>query len=299
MTNERGSFGIIPEFGINLGQLSQYDGYFQGEKGQRLKNLVIWAANEVGINPGLLASSLVSEIDPSNYLRRDSVASLVIGTDHYWSKRNDIESKVPAAKNVGWNRLMGPQIVEVDKKGTKAELIYFRSGKDALLAHAVYLKHGEIRLRETAKKAGGNFDSLPAETRFVLTRIAFNAGHGRAFRNLNEALKGKDILIRRVSRWGPQRAATVHSAQAIHLSETVFRVPAHPRRSPLRGAIRQRVRSTNTRDNLERKRQEHWQKQRQLAEKMRRQLEQQRRLQQQWQRQQQQQRQLQQIRRFR
>jgi hypothetical protein len=113
--------------------------------------------------------------------------------------------------------------------------VQFNSGRDALLASAVYLKHGDVVLRDAAKAVGSDFDKLPVEVRFTLIRRAFNAGHGRAREELAKTLGGTDILVRdpkiectasNRTRTIGRRCATIRAAQAIHLSEKLFGVPA-------------------------------------------------------------------------
>jgi hypothetical protein len=93
----------------------------------------------------------------------------------------------------------------------------------------VYFKHGEEILRQTARAAGKDWDTLPVDVRFMLSRLAFNAGLGRAKSELVETLKGVDRLARNPKeackgRTHARRCATLHGAQGVHLSEKVFGV---------------------------------------------------------------------------
>ena len=107
------------------------------------------------------------------------------------------------------------------------DTVYFKTGKDAALASGVYLKHGEEVLHQAANAVGKDFDSIPLQTRLCLLRLAFNAGQGRAKKNLLEYLqKAIPVLILRpVAKAGPQRKATWRTAQAIHLAEVFFNKP--------------------------------------------------------------------------
>jgi hypothetical protein len=125
--------------------------------------------------------------------------------------------------------------------------------QDAVLASAVYLKFAELQVRDTFAGMGGSFDRLPVEDQFALTRYTMNAGAGamrqRALEFLGMAQKkdgtfsqknaGKAFLQYKPgaltpSKTGdgpemfnahhPQRAATAHAAQAMHLSQRVFGV---------------------------------------------------------------------------
>ena len=92
---------------------------------------------------------------------------------------------------------------------------------------------------------GGSFERLPVEYQFGLTRYGMNAGHGAMRKRVAELLgmtkkdgswvanrKGKDFLqykpwklklgVEQFSAERPQRAATAHTAQAIHISQKIF-----------------------------------------------------------------------------
>jgi subtilisin family serine protease len=212
-----------PDLGVTQRQLVAYDVAFRGKIGVSFKRLVEWAAGEVEINPGLLGVNLIAETRRGNYLSRLPVSSFVIGTDDFYDKRKDIAAKVSAYQQVKWNPRS--RTTDINEKGRRVVSIQFDSGRDAALASAVNLKHGEVVLGEAAREEGADLDQLMIEVRFALVRLAFNAGLGRARKNLREALNGEDILVRRPPKEaGPQRRATVHAARAIHLSETVFGV---------------------------------------------------------------------------
>ncbi len=220
---ETGQFVGRQDLGVSSKQAAAYDWAFRGSDGERLREVTAWAAGEVDLNPGLLADTLIAETRRSSYLTRREVSSFEIGTDDFYIKRQDIERKVPAYANVRWD----PRRVvdNVNETGRTVKSVRFASGRDATLASAAYLKHGEVVLREAAQAAHGDFNALSVETRYALVRLAFNAGHGRAKTNLTEALSGKDILIRKPpKKAGPQRRATIHVARAMRLSGHVFGV---------------------------------------------------------------------------
>jgi hypothetical protein len=185
--------------------------------------MVLDVANKVDVNPGLLAVNLIAETTYTNYLSPARVSSFVIGTDDYFDKLSDIQNKVPQESDVNWDRTQTP-VIDTNETGRDVKTIIFDSGPDGLLASAVYLKHGEVVLREFAASLGDNFDQFPVEVRFALTRLAFNAGHGRARRNMEEFItEGKDVLVRKAtSPPGPQRKATIRAAQAIHISKDIL-----------------------------------------------------------------------------
>ena len=213
-----------PDLGVSAKQVTAYDWAFRTKKGKKFKELVEWATDEIDINPGLLGVNLIAETRRRDYFARSKVSSFLVGTDDFYDKRHDISRKVPAYSKIGWDKNQKP-VVDINEAGRKVNTIYFDSGRDALLASAVYLKHGEVVLQQEAHKVGKDFDTLPVETRFALIRLAFNAGHGRAKKNLRQALEGKEMLIRkRKAGAGPQRKATIHAARAMHLSEFIFGV---------------------------------------------------------------------------
>jgi hypothetical protein len=204
---------------------------FRGTAETKFKKAIEWAAKEVDINPGLLAANLIAERVRSTYLSGKPVDSFVVGVDDFHEKRHDIARKVPAYAKVKWNkRTLSKDINEQKREVTT---IPFRSGPHALLASAVYLKHGEVVLRAAASAASADFDNLPVETRFFLVRRAFNAAHRRAKEELAKILVGKDLLVRdpkvkcraknRTKTIG-RRCATIRTAQALHLSTEIFGV---------------------------------------------------------------------------
>jgi hypothetical protein len=204
--------------------LTEYDSAFQGTLGQQLKELVSWAANEVDLNSGLVAVNAAVEVDRPKevYLRAGPVSSFEIGVDDYYDKRVDIARKVPAHSNVRWD----PSRVEVNinEQGREVRTVWFATGRDALLASAVYLKHGEVVLSTAATNSGNDTSLLPVLVRYMLIRLAFNAGHAAALKYLQSALAGENILVWGPRRTGPRWSATLHAAQALHVSEAIFGV---------------------------------------------------------------------------
>jgi hypothetical protein len=184
-------------------------------------------AEKYDINPGLLATVAITETPSGTtepYLRGGAVSSFDIGVDDFYDKQSSIRKSVPAASEIPtFTSAMTHE--DLNEKGRPVRSVTFRSGAEALSAVAAYLKHGENAIRERAGTAGKDFDALSTDTQFALTRIAYHGGIGKASSVLAQALTGKDILIRHEAQWGPQRAATVRTAQAEHLSQKVFGVP--------------------------------------------------------------------------
>ena len=208
-------------------EVADHDRFFWGNSGKRLKELVEDAAKEVDLNPGLLGAIMMAETRrPQSYLSSEKVSSYHIGTDDFYEGRTAIAARVPAYAKVKWDKNQTPFIHHNDAR-TPREVkdILFDSGPDAVLATAVYVKFREVRLREVAAELKGDFDHLPLETRFALTRMAMAAGTAGVTPLLRDALAGKDILIRKaipVEIYQTQRNATVRTAQAIHLSDWIF-----------------------------------------------------------------------------
>jgi hypothetical protein len=202
--------------------------------GKRFKQCIEWAAREVNLNPGLLASTLFAETEEKyiykNYLMKSKVSSYDIGVDDFFDLKHVLAKSVGAYSKVGWDKKQTVEVHPNDAQTKKRNVktIEFNSGQDALLATAVYLKYGEVYLCEKAKEANGNFDDLPIETRFALIRIAMSAGRAGAAKRLNRAMSGEDILVRN---WKPpkeyntDRNATIRAAEALHLSDWIFGIP--------------------------------------------------------------------------
>lgn len=211
-------------------EATSYDKHFRSQRGQRFKALIEQAANDVNLNPGLLAATLLAETGSRNsYLTSSKVSSYHIGVDDFYDRRSALAARVPAYSRVRWDKHQVPEVHNNDAKKPRAvRTIWFDLGPAALLASAVYLKYGEVRLQEEAVKLGGDFNGLALEPRWALTRIAFNAGVGGARKRLARALRGEDILVRkdvRVKAYQTDRNATVRVAQAMHLSAWVFAIP--------------------------------------------------------------------------
>lgn len=241
--------------------VAERDPQLSGEKGGKFKDVVAWAAKEVDMDPGFLAAALLAEVgSASPYLSPGEVRSFFTGTDDFLEQRTQLSANVPAFAQVHFDERK--KTTNINEHGRKITTIPYKTGRDAALATAVYLKYGEIKLRRAAEKNGGDFDTLPVATRFVLVRIAMAAGHGGISLNgdlirfkkksdklvrvkpgetggilvgvassLNRVLKGEDILVRN---WEPRkdptkdshithRNATILASQAMHLGDWFFR----------------------------------------------------------------------------
>ena len=212
-------------FSVSTKVITSYNWAFQRSWSDRFKELVEWAAAQVNLNPGLVAANFIAETKVTDYLG-GTISSFVVGTDDFYDKRADLEKKVAAYKQISWKK-DSAYLTDVNERGRTVNTVHFKTGKDAALASAVCLKHGEEVLREEAARLGKNFDDIPLERCFAFLRLAFNAGNGRAKKNLNEYFsKNQDVLILKPQqKAGPQRMATIRTAQAIYLSETFFAQP--------------------------------------------------------------------------
>lgn len=233
-----------PDLGTNPATVEMYDQYFGGPNGSLLKSRIEAAAKSVNINPGLLAASMFAEHKVSSYTRRTGeVDGWLIGLDDYKESKAAIERLVPAARALKPIRF-APQ---TNEQGRYIPEVPVFKAEDAVLASAVYLKYSEEKARSAFLDIGGSFDRLPIEEQFALTRYGMNAGHGAMKLRIMQLLgarkdggkyvydrTSKDFLqfkplktahgIEQFSSLHPQRAATAHTAQALHLSQRIFAI---------------------------------------------------------------------------
>lgn len=232
----------IPDLGTNPATVEMYDQYFGGPNGGLLKSRIEDAAKRVNINPGLLAASMFAEHKVGSYTRRTGeVDGWLIGLDDYKESKAAIERLVPAARAIKPIRYTA----QTNEQGRHIPEVPVLKAEDAVLASAVYLKYSEEKARRAFLDMGGSFDRLPVEEQFALTRYGMNAGHGAMRLRIMQLLGArndgkqyvydrprKDFLqfkslktvdgVEQFSSLHPQRAATAHTAQALHLSQRVF-----------------------------------------------------------------------------
>ena len=240
-----------PDLNTTQATIEMYDSYFTGPKGALLKSRIEKAARQVQINPGLLAASLFAEDARSSYTQQSGeVDGWTIGTDDYKEREARLHREIPASTTIKPTRYAS----QTNEQGREIKEVPVFKAADATLASAVYLKDSENSVRKALHEMGGEFDFLPVEERFALTRFALNAGSGAMRKQLVEFLgltlqrgnkylhnaTGREFLgftsgtlkngVEQFDSRHPRRAATVHTAQAIHLSQKIFNV------DPLAGA---------------------------------------------------------------
>lgn len=216
---------LKPNLGVSESRIVEEDVNFQGTEGARFKASVEEAAHKVDIDPGLLAATLLAEKTRGTFTRRTGETdSFIIGADDFFEKRREIEALVPAARNIPQRR----DRTDINEHGRSVDTITF-SGKDAVLVDAAYLKYSEIRARFAFASRGGDFDALPVEVRFTLTRYGMNYGLGALEKQVRRIMGGSEPIPRTGSTnpdtRHPLRTAVIHAAQAIHLSQKVFGTP--------------------------------------------------------------------------
>jgi hypothetical protein len=78
---------------------------FWGPGGKQFKQLVEWAAQEVELDPGLLATALIAETGGiASYLTKSKVSTYLIGVDDFFAMRYVLAQNVPAYSKIGWDK---------------------------------------------------------------------------------------------------------------------------------------------------------------------------------------------------
>jgi hypothetical protein len=216
-------------------------GYVHKLRG-KLQSDISWASGKVGLNPGFLASVLLSEKDSSRVytckegtiLNDDDcifsgcppdtpgVCSYTVGTDTYHDEKKHIDLTIPGAKEVKFALLEGG--VHANEKGNTVTNLHFASGHDAILGVAVYLKYGERMVRTVLK----TFDAQPIAVQWGLIRLAMVPGIGKAMDRIDRVRRGEDIFIHgEIIRDGHKADSAMTRVVAIgfYLSEHVFEIP--------------------------------------------------------------------------
>jgi hypothetical protein len=207
-----------------------------------LKSDIIWASEKVELNPGFLASVLLSEKDaPRIYTCKKGailndvdcvnsgcppntpgVCSYTVGTDTYSKEEKRIHARISAEKDVKKVSFKGG--IHPNEKGNIVTNLHFESGHDAILGVAVYLKYGEKMVRDHLP----TFYAEPVSVQWALVRLAMVPGIGDALKRIEKVKKGKDIFVHgKIVRDGHKADSAMTRVVAIglYLSEHVFGIP--------------------------------------------------------------------------
>ncbi|MBE7449868.1 MAG: hypothetical protein HS111_13490 [Kofleriaceae bacterium] len=205
-----------------------------------LRQRVEDASGALDIDPGLLAASLFAEDSNAGVWKKTTgkVASEGLGLDDWFNpvmgryikrilkERPELDFRYSDVKATGesWD-------TSTEKAGGAAKPRGLLDARKAVMAVAVYQKAQEQMLRDVIERERAanprypTLDSLSAEHRLVLLRLAFNAGVGHARTLYRKLAKGGDISRRggtQRDRRNAPRTAVLHTARAIHLSQHVF-----------------------------------------------------------------------------
>jgi hypothetical protein len=222
---------IAPALGIPVDRsrngLLGFDAAFTGAAGARFGARVKAVATRVGLDPGLLATNLLAEIQqPAAWLSAAPIRSFDVGVDYWHEEQRGIRALVPAAAAIRQKvrrDQSGRPIHFINEVGRDTGPTYvFASGGDGMLALASAVAYRNVRLRRSLP--AGAYDRMSPAVRFAAVRAAFNVGFSVGLKMIQQAAAGRDPLIRRgpVGPRHPRRTATVRAGQAIHLSCAVF-----------------------------------------------------------------------------
>jgi len=98
----------------------------------------------------------------------------------------------------------------------------------AILVFAKYLKHKQDTVKTILKNEGVEFEKLPEELQFFLTRLKFNPGRVNIKALIRNIKAGKDPLQHNLrtegrSKTRPIQGATITAAQGLHISKKFFK----------------------------------------------------------------------------
>jgi hypothetical protein len=211
-------------------------------KNPAVSQRVLAIADELGLDPGMLAESLYAETATEWMRTKGKIASEVLGMDDWFDaslekRLKDIIAAHPA---------LGLKFTDVKKTGRmwntateKPGGVWKPRGKldadKAVQAWAVYAKmqvdmlHDALARDPSLKNSGiKNLDDLTPERRLAIERVAANAGVGIAQKDFKILAKGGDLprtgSVRR-DKDHPLRTATLHMGRAVHLDQAVFGRP--------------------------------------------------------------------------
>lgn len=207
----------------------------------RLKARIESVANELDLDPGLLAAELLAEEGASMWSGTSgSVPSERLGLDDWFGdgEKTAIQAVINAHPKLGLKfsdvKATGEMWdTSTEKKGGKPKPRGLLDADKAVAAFGVYMKMQERVLRSALKaKASAasssairTIDDLTPEQRFTVLRVGLNAGVTAGVDLFLQLAKGGDIprsgkTTRDPSH--PVRTAVLHVARAIHVAQKVF-----------------------------------------------------------------------------
>jgi hypothetical protein len=207
-------------------ELQGFDAAFKGSDGSAFQALVAEVADVVGLDPGLVAVSLLAEVHaPDLWLGAEPVLNIMAGVDYWHSESPHIRRAVPGAARISEKLVVdarGRPVSWVNEQGNNTGPKHeFASGFDAALAVAAAMAWRHSRLR--AALPDGAYDLLSPGVRFMAVRYAFNRGFGAAKHWLTTAGSGATLSRRgEIGSAHPRRTASVRAVQAMHVSQTFF-----------------------------------------------------------------------------
>jgi hypothetical protein len=219
---------------VTIELLTGEDSHF----GPKLLDNVRSASSKTGINPGFLLAVMIAEKHNTEYYTckegrifnapectcpKDSpgVCSMVVGTDKYATEEDRIKAAVPASHDVKFAPVKGA--TDFNERGGAVTNVHFRTGRDATLGVAVYLKYGEIMLRRLFRLLSAE----PIEVQWGLIRLAMDPGIGDAMTRVAKVRQGHSIFVKGKLVRGekkPDTGMTIIVGRGLYYSEHFFGV---------------------------------------------------------------------------
>lgn len=220
-----------------------------------LRERVVTVSAELGIDPGMLAASLLAEKGAATWSRTSgTVASETLGLDDWFEPNVQRRLRTILAAHPG----LGLRLNEVENTGETWDTSTEKAGgaekprgrldaTKAVAAFGAYYAMQEGMLRDViANKekelSGGpirTLDDLTPEQRLTVLRVGLNAGVGTATSLFLKIARGGDIPRTGRTTRNPRnaaRTATLHVARAIHLAQAIFGRPSsdyRPSQAPI------------------------------------------------------------------
>ena len=150
------------------------------EQSARLRERVVTAATSVGLDPGFVAANLFAEIgtesldELKHVVGAHSDTTLLnasLGMDDLVTDAKHIRDLVPAFRQV---QLIPQKFQYTPEHGGGTKPTANLHSDEALTAFASYVKVKELKARELVEEVGKDFDALPVEQRFFLTRYGIS-----------------------------------------------------------------------------------------------------------------------------